>query len=620
MIGEIVADRYRVDKLIGSGGMANVYKAYDEKDKRVVALKVLKDEHKTDPDFLRRFEREAKAVLSLSHPNIVRSFDVGFDDDLPFIVLEYVPGKTLKDVIKEHGTLPPKTAVNITCQVLEALSSAHEIGIIHRDVKPQNVIITPEGVAKLADFGIARDAGTTTRTFAGTNVIGSVHYLSPEQARGDDVTVESDIYSCGIMLYEMLTGNVPFMGDNQVTIALKHLQEDVTPPVLLNPKIPRALSDVVVKASAKKPSQRYATARQMRNDLQRSLKEPFGKFARLDRDEDEVTKRKRRRSLGLGNLILMVLVVVGMFIAMFFIGRSFLEGETTTSYEYIVPPLTGRLVEEASSLAKKRGFVLKVSGYESSDEYPEGQIIDQSPMSGMKGKEGDVLNVIVSNGNDYEVVPNVVGMALSDAEMTFDGIDLYIGEVKYDATSEQPQGQIIKQTPESGVKAFKGDTVDVWISGSPSQNIEMPPVTKLPLDEAILQLNNIGFKNIWIRPIMPEEAADEETVTKQSPAASMSVSKSCLVELWICRTFLGNCTCDMAFNVDIKDTEKPVNVVVTATLTHGIEVVLFETTLQPAAQQSISFTAYMLEAGTYECTLYVGGEKVKSMNYEFALR
>lgn len=620
MIGERVADRYRVDKLIGSGGMANVYKAYDEKEKRVVALKVLKDEHKNDPDFLRRFEREAKAVLSLSHPNIVRSFDVGYEDDLPFIVLEYVPGKTLKEVIQENGTLPPKMAVNITCQVLEALSSAHEIGIIHRDVKPQNVIITPEGAAKLADFGIARDAGTTTRTFAGTNVIGSVHYLSPEQARGDDVTVESDIYSCGIMLYEMLTGNVPFMGDNQVTIALKHLQEDVTPPVLLNPKIPRALSDVVVKASAKKPSQRYATARQMRNDLQRALKEPFGKFARLDNDEDEVKKHKHRRGLGLGNLILMVLVVVGLFIAMFFIGRSFLEGETPTSYEYIVPPLTGRLVEEASALAKKRGFLLKVSGYESSDEYPEGQIIDQTPMSGMKGKEGDVLNVIVSNGNDYEVVPNIVGMALSDAEMTFDGIDLYLGEVKYDATSELPQGQIIKQTPEGGVKAFKGDTVDVWISGTPSQNIEMPPVAKLSLEEALQQLSSAGFNHIWIRPMMPEEEADEETVTKQSPAASMSVSKASLVELWICRTFLGNCTCDMAFNVEVKDATKPTAIVVTATLLPGTEVVLFETTLQSASQQSISFTAYMLEAGTYECALYVGGEKVKTMNYEFALR
>lgn len=284
MIGKLISGRYLIESLIGSGGMANVYKAYDNMLGRTVALKVLKAEHRGDMEFVRRFEREARAVLTLSHENIVRSYAVGEDGDISYIVLEYVEGSTLKELIKSDGPISPKVAVSITAQVLDALAHAHESGIIHRDVKPQNVIITPRGKAKLTDFGIARDVAATTRTYAGSNVVmGSVHYISPEQARGDDVTAASDIYSCAIMLFEMLTGKVPFGGDNSVAIALKHLQEDITPPVEINPKIPRALSDVIVKAASKEISLRYQSAKQMKSDLLRSLREPHGKFARLEK-------------------------------------------------------------------------------------------------------------------------------------------------------------------------------------------------------------------------------------------------------------------------------------------------------------------------------------------------
>ena len=282
MIGKLISGRYLIESLIGSGGMANVYKAYDNMLGRTVALKVLKAEHRGDMEFVRRFEREARAVLTLSHENIVRSYAVGEDGDISYIVLEYVEGSTLKELIKSDGPISPKVAVSITAQVLDALAHAHESGIIHRDVKPQNVIITPRGKAKLTDFGIARDVAATTRTYAGSNVVmGSVHYISPEQARGDDVTAASDIYSCAIMLFEMLTGKVPFGGDNSVAIALKHLQEDITPPVEINPKIPRALSDVIVKAASKEISLRYQSAKQMKSDLLRSLRQPHVKFARI---------------------------------------------------------------------------------------------------------------------------------------------------------------------------------------------------------------------------------------------------------------------------------------------------------------------------------------------------
>ena len=221
MIGKILANKYYIDSVVGSGGMATVYKAHILSNNKVVAIKVLKDEHKSNPDFVRRFEREARTVLSLSHENIVRSYDVGSEDGIYYIVLEYVVGKTLKEIMEDSGPLSPRVTVNLMCQVLDALSHAHGRGIIHRDVKPQNVIVTVNGKVKLTDFGIAREVNASTKTFAGSNVLGSVHYISSEQARGDDVGPSSDIYSAGIMMYEMLTGRLPFDGENTVSIALK---------------------------------------------------------------------------------------------------------------------------------------------------------------------------------------------------------------------------------------------------------------------------------------------------------------------------------------------------------------------------------------------------------------
>ena len=240
MIPDIIDGKYRVIREVGSGGMAHVYRAINMSSRKVVAVKMLKEEYLNDREFLRRFEREAKASLALSHENIVRAFGVGDDNGVPYIVLEYVEGKTLKELIQESpgGHLSVQQAIGICSQIMDALSYAHANGIIHRDVKPQNVIVTARGKAKLADFGIAREVTASTVTFSGKNVVGSVHYISPEQAKGLPVTEESDIYSTGISLYEMLTGTVPFIGDTTVATALMHLSETPTPPQELNPAIP----------------------------------------------------------------------------------------------------------------------------------------------------------------------------------------------------------------------------------------------------------------------------------------------------------------------------------------------------------------------------------------------
>ena len=615
-VNQLVSGRYRIKSLIGSGGMANVYKAYDEESQRIVALKVLKDEHRGDMEFVRRFEREAQAVLMLSHENIVRSYDVGEDDGVSYIVLEYVEGKTLKEIIKEEGPLSPKTAVNYACQVLDALSHAHERGIIHRDVKPQNVIITPRGKAKLTDFGIARDAAATTRTFAGTNVIGSVHYISPEQARGDNATAGSDIYSCAIMLYEMLTGSVPFSGDNSVAVALKHLQEEIIPPIQVNSKIPRALSDVVVKAAAKNINMRYFTARQMKADLQRSLREPHGKFARIASPRQE---HKKSTSIGIGNIALMVVVVLGLFATMFFIARAMRDDENVSNGEYVVPTLVGKQVSEAETLAKLRGFALEVLEYRGSEEFEEGQIIFQTPIVGTKGNEGDVIQVVVSSGSDYETVPNLVGLSVQDAIAQMQDVDLNLGPIEY-GKSSLPDGQIFRQEPVAETDTFAGDVVDIWVSGTPGGNSEMPSLVAKPmlLDEAIAALQEAKFARIWVHPETPVTLCTEDTVLRQSPSANVTVPSAVTVEIWVCRTDLGPYCSDIVFNIDVTDTEKPV--IVTAKIAEGVEMVLYETTLPVGLQQPVSFTAYLRTGGEYECTVYVGGEEYRRTTARFALR
>ena len=298
MIPDIIDGKYRVIREVGSGGMAHVYRAINMSSRKVVAVKMLKEEYLNDQEFLRRFEREAKASLALSHENIVRAYGVGDDNGVPYIVLEYVEGKTLKDLILESpgGHLSVQQAIGICSQILDALSYAHAHGIIHRDVKPQNVIVTNRGKAKLADFGIAREVTASTVTFSGKNVIGSVHYISPEQAKGLPVTEESDIYSVGISLYEMLTGSVPFIGDTTVATALMHLSETPVPPRELNPGIPPALNDIVLRAIEKEPGMRYSSAKLMRSDLIRSLSHPNGTFAR-DRESKEYKTPGRRMSL-----------------------------------------------------------------------------------------------------------------------------------------------------------------------------------------------------------------------------------------------------------------------------------------------------------------------------------
>mgnify|MGYP003293265008 CR=1 FL=1 len=295
--GRLLGNRYEIIEKIGSGGMATVYKAKCRVLNRYVAIKILREEFTTDEEFIKRFEVEAQSAASITHPNIVSVYDVCVEDNLYYIVMELIKGKTLKEIIiEERGALPWKWSVNIAIQIASALEVAHKNNIIHRDIKPHNIIITEDGVAKVTDFGIAKAVSNSTITAFGTT-IGSVHYFSPEHARGGYTDAKSDLYSLGVVMYEMLTGKVPFEADTPVSVALKHMQEEPIEPIKLNSSIPQAVNDIILKALKKEPAQRYETATEMLQDLRRSLKEPGGDF--VDNKYNDFGATQRIDTLGI---------------------------------------------------------------------------------------------------------------------------------------------------------------------------------------------------------------------------------------------------------------------------------------------------------------------------------
>ena len=490
MIDSVLSGKYRILGKVGSGGTADVYKAVQiASPHRNVAIKILKEEYREDAAFLRRFEQEAHAVLGLNHENIVRSYDVGSDEGLPYIVLEYVEGSTLKECIRAQGRFQARSAVNIAAQVLDALSHAHERGIIHRDVKPQNIIVNSRGHAKLTDFGIARNADASTVTYSGSNIIGSVHYLSPEQAMGKQVTAESDIYSMGITLYEMITGELPFDGDTTVSVALKHIQQEITPPIALVPTLPRALNDVILKATNKQPQLRYHSARAMRQDLLRALREPNGDFARAAREP--IKKKKARRRSGVWRITVIALVVLFLLGTMLIMEQAVTQQRASNSAE-LVPKLTGKTLEEASNTAKLRGYTLETA-YVASDDVANGIVITQDPADGTSLKSGGVIDITVSSGAVMPSMPKVTGKTLAEAQAILAQDGIKVGGVEY-RVSDAPVGTVFEQDPLPGTTLLQGDDVQLYVSGEPAKSMEVPEVVKLSLPEALTLLRERGVQ------------------------------------------------------------------------------------------------------------------------------
>ena len=485
--GRLLGNRYEIIEKIGSGGMATVYKAKCHVLNRYVAIKILRDEFTTDEEFIKRFEVEAQSAASITHPNIVSVYDVGVDGNLYYIVMELIKGKTLKEIItEEKGPLPWKWSVNIASQIASALETAHRNHIIHRDIKPHNIIITEDGVAKVTDFGIAKAVSNSTITAFGTT-IGSVHYFSPEHARGGFTDEKSDLYSLGVVMYEMLTGKVPFDADTAVSIALKHMQEEAKPPIELNPNIPSAVNDIIMKALRKDTNLRYQNATAMLLDLKRALKEPNGDFVDNNDYQDFPTQRistiglEEERSAKSTNaknnkkpnkfaqfiknhkvlssivgLILLFVITLGLTIGI---------SNARRPKEVSIPNLVGKTVDEAKQILTENKLNYVEDSSEYNTTYPAGQIISQTPnfVDGRKIKQNTDVKVVVSLGTETTTVPKLKGLTKDEAEDAAKSAKIKL-EFVDEISKTVEAGVIIKQEKEEGETVNAGDTVKVYVS------------------------------------------------------------------------------------------------------------------------------------------------------------
>ncbi len=485
--GRLLGNRYEIIEKIGSGGMATVYKAKCHVLNRYVAIKILRDEFTTDEEFIKRFEVEAQSAASITHPNIVSVYDVGVDGNLYYIVMELIKGKTLKEIIiEEKGALPWKWSVNIAIQIASALEIAHKNNIIHRDIKPHNIIITEDGVAKVTDFGIAKAVSNSTITAFGTT-IGSVHYFSPEHARGGFTDAKSDLYSLGVVMYEMLTGKVPFDADTPVSIALKHMQEEPRPAIEINPNIPRAVNDVIMKALKKDAVLRYQSATAMLIDLKRALKEPTGNFvdnndyqvdcptqriSTLGTGEDRGSKNTEKNDKKTNKFVTFIKKhkvlssIVGLCLLFAIsLGGTIAVANATRPKEIEIPNLVGKTVDEAKQILEESKLNYVENGSEYNTEYQEGQIISQNPpfVQGRKIKENTEVKVVISLGAEKTKVPVLKGLTKEEAETTAKEAKVKL-EIVEETSKTVEAGVIIKQEIEPDTEVNAGDSVKVYIS------------------------------------------------------------------------------------------------------------------------------------------------------------
>lgn len=563
-IGKKLDGRYEIHELIGVGGMANVYRCTDTIDDREVAVKILKDEFLNNEEFIRRFKNESKAIAMLSHPNIVRVYDVSFGDMIQYIVMEYIDGITLKEYIEMQGVLNWKEVVHFTTQILKALQHAHERGIVHRDIKPQNIMLLQNGTIKVTDFGIARFSDKATRTMT-EQAIGSVHYIAPEQARGDVTDGKSDIYSVGVMLYEMLTGKLPFEADSAVSVALMQLQSTPAMPRVINPKIPVGLEQITMKAMQKNPKDRYQSAVELLNDLERFRLNPsvtFGYNYFVDNQPTKAVGDLRKSSLRTnqkeelknlstendidddvaddyeddkpkehkpsyyavkGALISAAVVIVVILLLCVFRGCS-----QSQASDVDVPDLVGKnIVEVREDNPHNFNFEIK-SKYDESKEM--GLVLEQEPEpNSMKIKEGATITVTV-NGTDTNVVtPFVLNTSEKDATQSIKDKNL-VPKIIYVENTKTAEGYVTNVFPNAGTQLTIGSTVYVYVSsGKRQENVTIPDVTGLSLTAAKEKLEALG---LTVETTYDENSKEtRDTILTQSPLQYGKVQSGTKIQL-----------------------------------------------------------------------------------------
>ena len=545
--------------------MAIVYKAKDVVLNRNVAVKVLRDEFTTDNEFIRRFETEAQSAARLTHPNIVSIYDVGVDNGIYYIVMELIQGKTLKEIIvEEGGPLPWKWSINVAMQIASALDMAHRNNIIHRDIKPHNIIITEDGVAKVTDFGIAKAVSNSTITAFGTT-IGSVHYFSPEHARGGFTDAKSDIYSLGVVMYEMLTGKVPFDADTPVSVALKHMQEEPIPPIELNPNIPEAVNKIILKTLKKEPMQRYQTSMELLQDLKEALKNPDGNFVEENydvtartqkislndyensRSKDDKEKSKFKRWISKHKGLSAFLGMIILFFLAF--GGTMVFLNVTNPKEVSLPNVVGLTKEEAQKQIEDAKLKYEVDKEEYNKDVAEGLIISQDPAYFEKYhsvKQGSTVKVVISKGTEKTIVPKVVGMSQDDAIKALEDANLK-AEVTEETSKKVQEGYVISQDVAENTEVSAGDSIKIHVSkGTGIKQITVVNVTGQDSDNAKKTLEDLGLK---VNISYTSSTTDNGKVTKQSIEEGKIVDEGTTITLTVNKVAENK---TVTVNIDVK--------------------------------------------------------------------
>jgi serine/threonine-protein kinase len=539
--GELIGGRYELGRQLGAGGMARVYLGHDRLLDREVAVKVLSEPYASDPQFVERFRREASAAAGLNHPNIVAVYDRGEADGSYYIVMEYLSGPDLKQVIRRRAPLPPVQAIDFAQQILAALGAAHRRDVVHRDVKPQNVLVAEDGHLKVTDFGIARAGAQTDMTEAGS-VIGTAQYLSPEQARGDEVTAASDCYAVGIVLYEMLTGVVPFDGDRPVAVAMKQISDEPVPPREVEPGVPPELDAVVLRALAKRPSERYRTADELSRALgaARTAIDGSGSTTRVmpavgpataeTRVMDPVTGptrvgppppdeppagQRRRWPWIVAGIVLLAAIAAAAFL---------LLGNDANAVT--IPSVAGQSEAEARQTLEDAGLGVEVQRVTSAEE--AGRAVGTDPPGGSEVDEGDTVTLRVSDGPGLTSVPDVVGDNEADATAALRREEFAV-DVQQEASTDVDEGIVIRQSPAAGAQAEVGSSVTIVVSSGP-ESVSVPDVQQQDFESAEGEINGAGLV-VGNVSREPNENFPEGTVIRQSPGPGASVAEGSAVDL-----------------------------------------------------------------------------------------
>lgn len=574
-IGKRLDGRYEIHELLGVGGMAYVYKAYDNIEKRWVAIKILKEELAGNSDFLRRFRNESKAIAVLSHPNIVKVYDVSFGDRIQYIVMEYIDGITLKQYIEQQGEIKWREALYFTVQILRALQHAHEKGIIHRDIKPQNIMLLEDGTIKVTDFGIARFSQAETQTMT-DKAIGSVHYIAPEQARGGYINDKADIYSVGVMLYEMLTGQLPFVADNAVSVAIMQMQAEPTPPSRINPSIPKGLEEITMHAMEKNPAQRFPSAADMLEDVERFRRNPeivFRYGEQVDRayagtsadiygnvqqnaapqkyndnyeyEEEYVRSQNSNRAskiiLGIVAAVVFVAVIVG--IGYLVKGKransgsgllGFLPGfstSSTTSDEIVLPNFVGKIyASDIEGNSEYADLTFEIT-YGNVPSKQPGEVLRQTPAAGMTVKKGKTVSLTVNGEAEQVVVEDVKGYKQQDAYDALKALNLS-PKIQAVADDDTAVGYVVKTDPAAGSTVSTGTTVTIYVSSGPSkESAVIPNIVGYQYSAAKEELEAAGF--VVTAEYDDESDKDENTVLSVSPDEGEKAKKGSVVTVTV---------------------------------------------------------------------------------------